>query len=199
MLPRSTIAILLLTIAGTAQSGIDLTPAVSEYISEGIKYQKLIFRHGEQGVEYNPPPGWKFHGRPDQLLLTPPNKNFAEAVIESVPLLAPQPREEAVSKALAQEVITKLPPDSQLVTVVSEEQNPVLLNGNRSFEVTVSYQVMGEKFFRSVIFANLPDTQLIFRLTARKDDFQLLHREFRTSISSWHWAESATSAEATFR
>jgi hypothetical protein len=199
MLRRSTIAVVLLTIALTAQSGIDLTPTMYEYIGEGIKYQKLIFRQDKQSIEYNPPPTWKFHGGPNQLLLTPPKKKFAEAVIEAVSVLAPQPLGERMSKILEQEFIAKLPPDSQLVTVVSEEQNPVLLDGNRSFEVIVSYQVMGEKFLRSAIFANLRDAQLIFRLTARKDDFEPLHREFKMSISSWHWMEAATSAKSVAR
>ena len=199
MLRRSTIAVILITTALTARSGIDLTPTANEYVGEGIKYQKLTFRQDSQAIEYNPPPGWSFHGGPNQLQLTPPKKNFAEAFIEAVPLSAPQPLDEKVSKALEQELITKLPPDSQLVTVVSEEQNPVLLDGNRSFEVTVSYQVMGEKFLRSAIFVNLPDTQLIFRLTARKDDFERLHREFRTSMLSWHRVESVATVEATGR
>jgi hypothetical protein len=192
MLRRWTVALALLATTLTAKSGIDLTPTVNEYIGEGIKYQKLIFRHDKQGIEYNPPPRWEFHGGPNQLQLTPPKRNFAEAVIEAVPLPAPQPLDDKVSKALEQQLIVKLPPGSQFVTIVSEGQNPVLLNGNRSFEVTVSYEVMGEKFLRSAIFANLSNTQLIFQLTARKDDFEPLHREFRMSIASWHWVESAT-------
>jgi hypothetical protein len=71
--------------------------------------------------------------------------------------------------------------------VEEEIANPVLLGGNASYEVIVSYQSMGEKFFKSTLFVNLRDTQLVFRLTARKDDFQALHREFKVSILSWHW------------
>ena len=98
-------------------------------------------------------------------------------------------------KALEQQFITSLPLGSQFAKVEQEMDNPIPLNGNHSFEVTISYQLMGEKFLRSAIFVNLPDTQLVFRFTARKDDFEPLHREFRTSISSWHWLGPSPSQE----
>lgn len=173
----------------TAKSGIDLTPSVSEFVGEGIKYQLLSFRQDKQRIGYNPPPGWSFSGSAERVRLIPPKKNFAEAVIEAVPLAAPQPLDEKITKALEQRFVSSLPSGSQFVAVVSEEQNPVPLNGNPTFEVIASYQLMGEKLLTSSIFANLPETQLIFRLTARKDDFESLHREFKRSIFSWHLIE----------
>jgi hypothetical protein len=189
MLRQSTIAFTFLAMVVTAESGIDLTPSVKEYIGEGIKYQKLIFQQDKQRVEYNPPPGWSFRGSAERVQLTPPKKNFAEAAIEAVPLAAPQPLDEKVTKALEQQFISSLPAGSQFVAVVSEEQNPVPVDGNPSFEVTASYQLMGEKFLKSTIFVNLHDMRLIFRLTARKDDFEALHRDFKRSVFSWHRLE----------
>lgn len=188
MIRTSTIFLVLIT-GVTCNGGIDLTPSITHYTNSGMTIQQLVFKHDKQRIEYEPPRGWSFHGSVDRLQLTPPHANFAEAVIQAVPLASPRPLDEKVGKALEQEFIASLPPGSQFVTVVSEEQNPVLLNGNRSFELTVSYQLMGEKFLRSALFVNLADTQLIFRLTARKDDFESLHRGFRISISSWHWHE----------
>ena len=195
MLRTSTIFSLLLATVVAARAEIDLTPSTSEYTAEGIKYQQLIFHQDKQHIEYEPPRGWRFEGSPQQLHLKPPQKNFADAVIQAIPLPAPQPLGEKVSKALEQQFITSLPLGSQFAKVEQEMDNPIPLNGNHSFEVTVSYQLMGEKFLRSAIFVNLPDTQLVFRFTARKDDFEPLHREFRTSISSWHWVESGRSGD----
>ena len=189
MLRTSTIVLLLIT-GLTCNGGIDLTPSTSEYTNAGATIQQLIFQHDKQQIEYEPPQGWSFHGSVDHLQLTPPRTNFAEAVIQALPLAAPRPLDEKVTKALEQEFIAGLPPGSQFATMVSEEQNPVLLNGNRSFEMTVSYQLMGEKFLRSAIFVNLLDTQLMFRFTARKNDFESLHQTFRSSILSWHWISS---------
>jgi hypothetical protein len=193
MLRTSTISILILTAIITAKAGIDLTPLATEYIAEGIKYQQLTFRQDKQAIEYELPWGWSFHGSANQFYLNPPKRNFAEAVIESVPLAAPRPLDEKVSKALEQQFIDSLPVGSQFVTVVSEGQNTILLDRHPSFEVTVSYQLIGEKFLRSAIFVNLPDTQLMFRFTARKDDFAALYQTFRSSILSWHWVEPGPS------
>jgi hypothetical protein len=192
---KSIIAIGFLAIVATAKAGIDLTPAPTEYISEGIKYQKLTFREDQQRVEYDPPPGWSFRGSADRLQLAPTKKRFAEALIEAVPLAGPQPLDEKVGKALEQQFISSLPFGSQFVMVVSEEHNPVLLDGSPTFEVTVAYQLIGEKFLKSALFVILPDTQLIFRLVARKDDFEALHSDFKRSILSWHRVEPKRSTQ----
>jgi hypothetical protein len=190
MLRRSTVILVLATTAFIARGGIDFTPTATEFVGEGIKYQKLTFRKDKQLVEYYPPPGWSFAGSAERIQLRPPKKNFAEAVIEAAQLSTPQLVDEKIAKALTQQFLSTMPAGSQFVTVVSEEQNPVPLDGKPTFEVTVSYQLMGEKFLRSALYANLTDTQLIFRLSARKDDFQALHFEFKRSISSWHPIES---------
>lgn len=78
---------------------------------------------------------------------------------------------------------------SQQAALVRQEQNPILLNNNQSFEVVVSYKGLGDNFERSVLFVNTPTNQLVFKLTARKSDFDALYRAFRASISSWEWQE----------
>ena len=190
MLPRSTIALFLLLLAATSNGGIDLTPSPTEYVANGMKFQQLIFQDDKRRIEYEPPRDWSFEGGANQLRLKP-KKNFAEAFITATPLTKPQAFDENTIKALEQQFIAGLPVGSQFAKVEDEVASPVLLDGNASFEVTVSYQLTGEKFVRSAIFANVRDTQLVFRLNARKDDFQSLHREFKTSIFSWHWIEPA--------
>jgi len=189
IIARSTIALAVAAAASSANGGMDLTPAVSEYVAEGAKFQQLTFQYNKQQIEYEPPTGWKFDGGPKQLHLKPPQKNFAEATIEVSALDKPQPLDENAHKVLKEQILASLPVGSQFAKVEEEATNPVLLNGNESFEVTVSYQSIGEKFFKSALFVNLKDTQLKFRLTARKDDFQALHREFKSSILSWHWRD----------
>ena len=206
MLPRSTslrqatawqaITLCLLLLTDTSYGVPDLTPSPTEYVANGMKFQQLIFKDEKQRIEYEPPQGWNFGGGADQLHLKP-KKNFAEAVITVTPLSKPQPLDENARQALREQFIASLPVGSQFVKVEQEVTNPVLLSGNESFEITVSYQSTGEKFFRSALFVNLRDTQLVFRLTARKDDFQALHREFKGSIFSWHWIrENNATAQA---
>jgi hypothetical protein len=186
---RSTIGLAIFGFA-FAKAGIDFTPAVSEYVAEGVKFQQLTFQYDKQRIEYEPPRAWIFDGGSTALHLKPPQKSYAEGVIEAEPLSKPQLLDENVQKSLEQKLIANLPSGSQLVKIEQEIESPLLLNGNRTFEVTLSYQLMGEKFCRSALFATLPDVQLTFRFTARRDDFEPLHREFRASILSWHPVEA---------
>jgi len=188
MSSRSTIALLFFGMVASAYSGIDLTPTVNEYAANGYKFQQLIFKDEKRRIEYEPPRGWNFEGGANQLQLKPKN-NFAEAAITVTPLSKPQPLDENTRTALREQFIASLPVGSQFAKVEEEVTNSVLLNGNESSEITVSYQSTGEKFLRSALFVNLKDAQLMFRLTARKDDFQALHRDFKSSIFSWHWTE----------
>jgi hypothetical protein len=187
---RPTIALIIASVALTAKAGIDFTPAVSEYVAEGAKFQQLTFAHGKQKIEYELPLGWSFEGSPVELRLKPPKKMFAEAVINAAPLIKPQPLDQNAIEALKQHFIASVPPGSQFVKIERELQNVVAFGYNNAVDVTMSYQVMGEKFLTSALIVNLPDTQLTFRFTARKDDFELLQREFRMSIGSWHWLEA---------
>ena len=185
---RSTIALFSLLLAAASNGGVDLTPTAGEYVANGMKFQQLTLKDEKRRIEYEPPRGWSFDGSANQLHLKP-QKNFAEASITAAPLTKAQPLDDTAATILGEQVMAALPVGSQFAKIEEGVTNPVLLGGNPSYEVTVSYQSVGEKFCRSVLFVNLPDTQLTFRLTARKEDFQALHREFKTSLFSWHWIE----------
>ena len=191
---RSTITTCCLAFALVAKGAIDLTPETSEYTAEGRKFQQFTFHENKQRIEYEPPQGWSFDGGGGELRLKPPKKNFAEAVIAAAQLAKPQPLDENVRASLKANFVANLPAGSQVVKLEQEIESPLLLNGNPTFEITVSYQLMGEKFVQSGLFANVRDTQLTFRVSARKDDFERLHQEFRTSILSWHWIEQQQAA-----
>jgi hypothetical protein len=182
-------ALAFLLIAISSKAEIDLTPSVGEYTSEGIKYQRLMFRDEKQLVAYYPPPGWTFSGGVRQVQLTPPKKSFAQAVIEAVPLDKPHPLDQKAVDAFRQRLMAELPSGSQFAKIEQETENSVPVNGGPSFEVVISYQAMGQKFVRSAVLANVRETQLVFLLTASKDDFEALHRDFKASIFSWHWLE----------
>src|SRR5437879_10796417 len=141
--------------------GIDLTPSVQEYSANGMKFRQLVFNDEKRRIEYEPPQDWSFDGGTNQLHLKP-KKNFAEALISVAPLNKPQPLDENARQALREQFIASLPVGSQFAKVEEEVRNPVLLNGNESFEITVSYQSIGEKFFKSALFVNVKDAQLMF-------------------------------------
>jgi hypothetical protein len=187
--------LLFVLFVATSAHALDLTPIVSEYVAEGITFRQLTFRDGKRQAVYEPPRQWTCRGSFSGLQLTPAKTDRADAVIEAVELKAPQKLDDKATGALREQVLKSLPPASQGVTLVSEEQNPVSLENGASYAVTVAYQALGETFLRSVVFVNLPEMQLSFRLTARKADFDAVQRQFRSSICSWHWVEP-TSAKS---
>ena len=193
VLLRSTIVLGFLG-AVTVRAGIDLTPSVSEYTAEGTKFQQLSFHDSKQRIEYELPSGWSFDGNANELRVKPPQKTFAEGVIQPTPLTKAQPLDESVRNSLKQKVLAELPAGSQLAKIDQEIESPLLLNGQPTFEVIVSYQLLGDKFCRSALFGNRQNTQWLFRFTAKKADFESLQSEFTRSILSWHWLESADSA-----
>jgi hypothetical protein len=186
--------LLLVLLVATSAHALDLTPVVSEYVAEGITFRQLTFRDGKRQAAYEPPRQWTCRGSVSGLQLTPAKTDRADAVIEAVELKAPQKLDDKATGALREQVLKSLPPASQGVTLVSEEQNPVSLENGASYAVTVAYKALGETFLRSVVFVNLPEMQLSFRLTARKADFETIQKQFRSSIFSWHWVDRSAAA-----
>jgi hypothetical protein len=196
---RPLLLALLLAAAVTARGALNLSPISAELEDQGIKYTQLLFKDDKRQVVYIPPQNWTWRGGSSQLRLTPP-ATFARAdgIVETSPLAEPQPLDEKAIAFLRQQFLSTLPPGSQGVKMLSEELGPVMLGGNiQTFEFTATYQILGETFVRSTLFANLPDTQLRFKLSAPKKDFDNLHRLFRASLISWQWVEKPAATVAT--
>ena len=76
----------------------------------------------------------------------------ARAEIEQSPLPVPQVFDEPTMKALQEKVLASVPKGSQDVTLVSEQKDPVTLNGHETYEVTVAYKFYGQDFQISVLY-----------------------------------------------
>ena len=166
---------------------IDFTPEVKEYTAQGFTHRELTFRHDKGKITFDAPQKWLVRGDKAQLRLSPPDKNFVEAVVQTTPLPVPPSFDEPRLKALEERVLREVPNGAQGVQVVRRLENPVALGSNPSFEFVVSYQALGYTFQRSVLFVNYPDQQLTFRFTAPKTDFDTCNGQLRASISSWNW------------
>jgi hypothetical protein len=195
MLLRPLLPLLLATALTTARAAIELPPTPHESTCQGFTFKELLFKDGKREIVYQLPREWSYRPRADGVQLTPPKASFAEAVIRVAPLPVPQPLDEKAIEAAKQAFLGSLPPGSQMVSIVKEERNPVLLDNKPSYELTATYQVLGETFLRSALFTNLSETQVSFSLTARKRDFEALHGVFRQSILSWGWRESTVPSE----
>jgi hypothetical protein len=182
----SILAALALTVC-SSQAAIDFTPLVEEYTSQGIVYRKVSFKEESGPISFVPPRGWNVRGGKDLLQLEPPNKNFVEATISATPLSGPVLLDESTVEALKEQLLRGAPATSQAVQIVRCEPNPVPMAPYPSVEIVISYHALGRTFEKSMIFVQAVDTQLIFRLTAPKEDFDPLNQLFRSSIGSWQW------------
>ena len=174
-----------------AGNPIEFSADTTEFTGEGIIYHRLTFKDDKRIVFYQLPQGWTCSLNGNALRLTPPGKSFAEAQIESIPFDKPMPLDDTTTAALTQRFLSTMPPESQQVALVKQEQDPVPFSNNRNFEVVASYKLLGDTFQRSILFVNTSENQIVFKLTARKSDFDALYRVFRASIGSWQWVESA--------
>ena len=180
----------LLLLAASASSGwcgIDFTPGIGERVLEGIKFNELYFHENGRQISYEQPRGWSYTGDSSHIRFIPPNVPQAFGEMAQAPLSAPQNFDEPTMKLLQERVLQSAPPDSHDVTVLAAEKNPLMINAHETFEVTVAYQLYGEQYRRSMLFMNLPDTQLAFSFVSRKADFDKLHQAFRGSLCSLQW------------
>src|SRR4051812_33619737 len=102
-----------LLIAVSAKGAIDFTPVVTTYYSEGAEYATVSFKDDKRSVSLIAPRLWSCRGDSSRLQFIPPNQNFAEAIIQSVPTKGLPPFDEATVKALQQQVLAGVPSGSQ--------------------------------------------------------------------------------------
>lgn len=180
-------AALFLALLTSARAGIDFTPASGERSLDGVVFKQTLFHQDGRSIAYEPPRGWTLTGDASGLKLTPPNVSQAQATIEQSALAAPKSFDGATAKKLQKQVLDSLPGEASDVVLVSAEESPLRINRHETYSVHVIYNFYGEDFELSVLFANLPDTQLRFRAGARKADFETVEREFRASLFTLSW------------
>ena len=187
-----TLVCLILLVPGT-RAEIDFTPTLNTYSSYGAEHTSVSFKDDKRIISMNVPRKWICRGDAARLRFLPPDENFAEGIVQASPPMRTPAFDEATVKALEAQVMSTLPSGSQ-GTVISRQENSVILNQNLSYEFVVSYQTLGQVFTRSVVFVNCPEAQLIFRFTAPKATFENLNNAFRRSVCSWYPTEPAATA-----
>jgi hypothetical protein len=187
MLSRLLLLFSVLGFVNNSYAGIDLSPAVTTIVEDGVTFHEVGFKTAEGKVAFTLPTGWTITGQKNRAQMSPSgDKSAAEAVVEAASLEKPAPLDEATMAAFKQQVIATLPAGSTKITTVIEAQNSIMLAGNPSFEVVVSYDLWGKVFQRSALLVNGAQERLAFRFTCSKADFSALNTVFRRSLMSWH-------------
>jgi hypothetical protein len=170
-----------------AGNAVKFSASPQEFAGEGIIYHRLVFSDNERTVYYIPPNQWKPYLADNQLRLSVPGKNAADARIESSGLDKPAPLDGKAVDLLTQQVVQTLPNGATSPTVLKQELNALPFNNNPTIEVIIAYKYFGQPFQRAAVFVNTPANQIVFRFTAAKADFDALYRTFRSSIGTWDW------------
>jgi hypothetical protein len=173
--------------ASRPNAAIDFTPTTGERTLEGIVFKQLIFHEDGRPITYELPRGWTYSGDVNRIRFSAPGFPQAQAEIQQAAAPKEQNFDEPAAKALQEEVLASVPKGSQNVVMIGEEKSPIAINGRPTYGVTVAYNLFGQDFALSVLFANLPNTQLRFRVIARKQDFPKVHTLFRGSLVSLQW------------
>jgi hypothetical protein len=180
-----TIVLVFLLCSTVARAGLDLTPRLSEYNLEGIKFRQLVFLEARKEVTYLPPRDWDCSGSFARLVLHPAKKAQAEATVTKEPPSQTIAFNDENTKMLVAEALRCVPSESTEISVTAQVKNPLLISGKETFLVTLSYTLYGETYARSVLFLNRDMDQLRFQFVSRADDFKDLQKEFQRSLCSW--------------
>jgi hypothetical protein len=189
-----TLLCLLLGVASAA-AAVDFTPHVTEETSEGFTYRHVTVKVGDGTATFIAPLNWTIRGSKDAVEMAS-KADFTDATVQALPLTSATFEEPVVTRLL-KTALASAPPTSQDVKLVSQRENPVVFGPRLSYEVVISYTTLGDTFYRSFVFVNLEDTQLVFRVSARKANFEKVNDAFRRSITSWQFLPGkGSSAEA---
>jgi hypothetical protein len=169
----------------SAHAELQLSPKVSEYELDGAKLKKLAFSDGGKTVTYQAPRGWDYSGNGTLLTLRPPNKGLAEATITRIPLSQPGNFSDESLKNLVNEATLLVPKGGENIRVISEEKNPLMIQGKETFLITLSYTLSGQNLSRSILFLNRGNEQIRFQLTCLEADFKVLQQAFLASQYTW--------------
>jgi hypothetical protein len=189
----SILLFLSVSLCSISNAGIDFKGGTDERVLEGIKFEQLVFRDNGRKVTYEQPRGWTYVIDTGRVRFTPPGVSQAQAEIDQLPLAKPTVFDEATTKKLQEQLLAGLPPGSQNAKIELEEPSPLRKNDYDTYGVTISYRLYGQDFLTSVLYLGLPETLVRFRATARKADFDKIHRAFRGSVFSWQWREPVAS------
>lgn len=164
-----------------------MIPQWGEYEIEGARFPILNFHTGDRKVTYTPPSGWTL--RPgSRISFHSPNRSHMTAEIERTPLPEPEPLSGLVAR-MKEKPEAFLPKTAEEISVVSVAENPLLVAGHPTVEVTFQFEALGQKFKKSILFFDQGKARFTVVLECNEKDFAELHDAFRKSLYSYQELE----------
>jgi hypothetical protein len=182
---RKYTAIFLCLLAAPAWA-LDLTPLHASINADGFQTNTVFFQDGKKRVFIAPPNGWTIDGSSSTAALHNPKYARSSVVIALSPKKM-MPADEAAQKTLREAVLGSLPKGSVNAAVQSETVNPLLINGWKSYELTVGYELFEASQIRKVLLVklnNFEELQVI--VAAPQTEFAAAAGAAIKCLNSWH-------------
>jgi hypothetical protein len=148
--------------------------------------KRFAFHSGETTIFFRPPKAWTMTGGGDQLTFSAPSPLEGEVRLGNSPL-DPSILFDEPGLVMYRAMVRKsLPAQAQNIQVVSETPDAFPLDDWKSFEITMSYDLGGEKKIRSVLFVTMSQHRQV-RLMAGSSEaqFEQVHATARALLGSW--------------
>ena len=167
-------------------TAMDFTPHYAETVQDGFSVKRLYFLDQARRVYLSVPNGWQVAGDPQRGTLTPKDLGQAAVILENSPLNPKTPFTGEGLEVYRKTAYGLVPPGATDVHTDIERQGEVVINGWASFEMAFTYNFYGQTFSSSVLFINLDkEKQIRFRVSARKENFEKLYPQARSTLASW--------------
>ena len=177
------LAALSLTAAARA---LDLTPRFADVDADGLSITLPYFQDGQKRVFIKPPVGWKIAGNSERANLSSETapRSTVTFTLSAKPVF---PNSEAERKSLRDVMLTLPGKEAANVTLESDTRDPLPLNGWKTFEFRVSYDVSDVHFQKSILLVRLNAIEeLRITVTGPEQEFAKAAGAAMACLRSWH-------------
>ena len=169
-----------------ASRALDLAPQFAEVDADGLRIRLPYFQDGAKRVFINPPTGWKIEGSSLRAVLfsdLAPHSNVAFSLSQK-PMLPTNPDDQ---KAARTTVLASAGKDAENVTLDAETPDPLPINGWRTFEFRIAYDISDTRFQKSVMLVRLNAIEeLQVTVTGPRNEFSKAASAAMTCLRTWH-------------
>ena len=177
------IAALSLTAAARA---LDLTPQFADVDADGLVMKLPYFQDGPKRVFIKPPAGWKIDGNSERANLSSEAAPHSTVTftLSAKPVL---PKSEAERKTLREAMLTLPGKEAANVMLEADTLDPLPLNGWKTIEFRVSYDLADKRFQKSVLLVKLNAIEeLRVTVTGPAQEFAKAAGAAMMCLRTWH-------------
>ncbi len=137
-----------------AALALDLTPKFADMDSDGLVIKLPYFQDGAKRVFIKPPEGWKIDGNFECANLSSESapRSTVTFTLSAKPIL---PNNESERRALRDAMLALPGKEAANVTLEADAPDPLPLNGWKTFEFRVAYDLGDKHFQKSILLVKL--------------------------------------------